>query len=608
MRNKIRSDLDEVLPYLLDRVTKKIQNAKLDFTPLDDGSGYGGSYSVLLITNKDNPTDHVFDIRIADSNYKKLHTKISFFGTKEQAEEAYKALSNLFEKEYRAFSHKLNRNNGLIDLDDDKLKFIVRRKLKTLENKFPDEFSFNKNGDDSKKYILSLTRSLPTRAKNGDLKENIHFRIRIRDHSCIERIEKEYIEDAVLATLSIGTKETNRVAEIEEKVRDILKEYSIFEYTLKSSPTNIDKAIPKNWIEPDKIRVLTERMRNGENNYDIAIVPKSTKNRIPKIILSLSNASYDEAKKIRDYLESKDGIISDYLHGKHKDDPLTVKMIRNDLENKFPDIVNRREAAAPKRSDIRNVICNNDIKMTLLTPKFVRREQSVEMQIVSPKESRYTHNIRKTISVPLNTSDSDLAFSRINALQSLTKIALEEYFQDNPDTQIATEPRVTKKHGNGVAFIEEPPPGQTAPEGKIFFNTLRDDVLKPAYEQFNRYIYWETKIEKEKGGDGYTITAQVKRNKDAEEFPENDNILGREWKFKAKDEKGAIEFSHQLEENILRKEHLFSRERPVDQFGANSMRLVTKKSLLEAVGASPDIEDLQKNLTKHLKVETRRIP
>ncbi len=315
----------------------------------------------------------------------------------------------------------------------------------------------------------------------------------------------------------------------------------------------------------------------------------------------MTNASRDEAEEIKNYLQNENSIIYSYLNGEHKDKPLTLKTIRNDLESKFPEIINKTSERSPARSDIRNVAHNNDIKMTLLTPSFNQKGQFCIIHIVPPKEGK-ERAIDKNINIPLNTADTDLAIGRINALQSLTKIAIEEYFDKNPNIQILTETKVTLQNGkpsNGVTF-KDPQPGKITPEGKILFETLRKDILKPAYEQFNRYIYWETKIEEDKESGKYKITAQIKRNKDSEEFPENDEIMGKLWKFQANDKETATKFVHTLEENILRKEHSFSRDRPVEQFGVESMRLVTKKSLLETLKTTPEIEDLQEHLTKLL--------
>lgn len=562
------------IDLVLERIKAHINKSGLKLEPLNDGSGYCGTYSFSTVpdTSVHNRTN--FYLTITDSHNNKHSFTEHFSASQLEIPVTEKAVNMFIEDKYKLFYYSVLKNK-LSELDGKELGFFIRRELKAIEDKYPEEFSFVNQPQKKTNYVCSIEKIF--RAK-----ESTAFKIQLRPASEIETGRIQYLKIPPKINFTSGTNDIKEIEELGDKIEHILITNGIVKYNLKHSGLlNNDKKIPKEWVNLEKVTLLEEGHKNGSKTYKVQLVSQDDKKRQTRILKVLGNISKEEASKITNYL--KKDLLPSYLSGEHKDDPLTLTKITRSIIEHFPYTARISIANMERRSDIRHIIINEDEKLRLGTPTVSKRDECCKIYIYPPKEDNIRGMYRR-ISVPLNTADSDTLHSRTNAVQALSEVVLKEYFNNNPIIEIVTGETNYKEEGKiqKRIIMRRPEPNEIAPEGMVFLDTLIEEHLKPAYKQFNRYIYWQTDAKKEEGGT-YKITAQIMRNKNAEPFPENDKILGKTWEFSAKDEKSATEFCRDLERNILRKEHFFSVNRPVEKFGLTSMQLVARESLKETI-------------------------
>ena len=571
---QISPELQQKIDVVLQKVRAKIDASGLDFKELNDGSGYRGTYHTS-VSFGDRGNRLQFGIK--DSADITRKNTVGFMCSNEDATIIKTAVDNLLQDEYHLFVYK--GKDVFAELDDKKLGFIIRKELKKTEDKFPDEFAF-KEGKNNQNYICNIKTKLPTKSRDNC---NIELTISIRPSGDIENSKKDFSKKPAEITFAIGTRDLATAKAIERRVANLLKKYGIIEHSLNNTGLkDSNKEIPKEWINLNKVRVPKQKIFFG-----LIVAAENAAEKIPDIRIKFSNISEEQAEQIKDY--AKNELLPSYLNGQGEK-PLTLKNLRQDIETKFPEFFVKKTERLEAHVDQRKILSGTKIKAQLFTPSILKGKTLVEIKITPAKKNDGLPVNSSSMQIQLNTSNVALMQSRANALQGLSKVVLEDYFAEHLDTEIITEPRFIRRCGKEITatVFRYKKPAEVAPAGKVFFEDLRDDKLRPAYEQFNRYIYWETNAALQEDGT-YKITAQIKRNKDAESFPENDPILGKTYYFQAKDEQSATEFCHKLEENILRKEHLFSRERPVERFGVTSMRVVARESLDEAIEQSPKI-------------------
>lgn len=440
-------------------------------------------------------------------------------------------------------------------------------------------------------------------SKLDTLNRSLIIKFNVRPIQDYWKTRKAYTLEPHEFQISTGIHDIEKVRNLLNDVKPELEKIGFFEYNLaKTTPKNVDKVIPKDWI--DKKDIIVYRKPN-QAFYSLILV--RAEGRKPKILMSLGTSDVQKAEMIRA------AILNEFLPSFEagEDQDLTLRKLREFIDDRCPS----EKRCTPRRfSDIRQVAINGTNKIQLYTPSLnrVQREDDTTyygyaLHIAPPPGSHVTSRSSSALVGSLNTSNENLARQRLKTLMDLAEIALTIFFTSHPEIQIPTH--TTEKTARGKPILTTmfriAKPGERAGSNEVFFEDLAEQIIKPALHDFDRYTTWQTTVtvaEDKK----WQVKCEVMRNS-GEAMPPDLSIFSGPFTIETSSEEAARGFAHALSLEILRKQQIFSRDRPVEQFGEASANVVIRESLRNTLHAyQNDIDVCGNNLLMQLMREKKR--
>jgi hypothetical protein len=441
--------------------------------------------------------------------------------------------------------------------------------------------------------------------------KNIALRFQIRPIAEAMMAGKQYLPTPIEISITTRSTDMKHAQALLAKANEVFHEKGFLEFDAsQNSQQNLGKkAIPREWVVPEHVTV---ELPGNRQYYNMRVVKRTVQTRRPLISLGLGTTDGNRAAAMRDVVVNE--FLPLYAPGGARDGKdITLDDMASFIHERIPPDPTQRSAIM--RNDVREIVIDGRPVMALRTPAMRRARTAggemyheYELRMTPPLGPDVSSQSARTVSGSLNTSNPELALHRLTLLQDLAQIAIRDYLRDHPRMEIVTamgEKNIGDRK-RPVRVFRMPGIGERLPADRMFFDELAEKVIRPGLANFDRYLYWQTTVtalEKHR----WEVRFQAFRN-DGEPVAQAAGPFGGQFAVTAPTQAEAEAFAQDLRHAILREQHLFSRERPVEQFGEPTLNAVLRESLRETLQAHAETMDLQgNNLLSQLQRASREL-